>query len=92
MIDESFECELEGSGEPLTLGFQGQVVGPTFYTDVTELLFGPVAFGFPTERVFTIFNTSPIELNFKLRLPEDLPASKEITLHPAQGTIRVIPF
>ncbi|EDQ90671.1 uncharacterized protein MONBRDRAFT_18473 [Monosiga brevicollis MX1] len=87
LLDETFECSIEGREEPLSITFNGQVVGPTFYTDVTELDFGPIAFGFPASRVFTLFNTSSIELHYRLRLPDGVPAQKEMSLDPAEANL-----
>lgn len=61
------------------------MIGPTFYTDVELLDFGSVAFGFPSQKLFTIFNTSTIPLNYVLRIPAELPAAKEIEISPSQG-------
>src|SRR5690606_38348619 len=66
----------------------GKVVGPTFHFDVDHIDFGSVSYNFLNTQYVNLVNTSDINMNFELRVPEDGSLlQREFDIIPASGTI-----
>ena len=83
---ESFDWQIIGSSKSLSLDFRGRVIGPTFTTDVSNLDFGIVSYGFRYTKELSINNSSEIPMRFNLRIPDD-EDEPEFTCVPTAGTI-----
>ncbi|XP_072290521.1 hydrocephalus-inducing protein homolog [Eucyclogobius newberryi] len=70
-FSEDLLLTVKGQPRPQTLTFRGNVNGPTFDFDVTELNFGDVAFGFPQTAICTLFNRSFVPMTFSLHVLGD---------------------
>ncbi|KNC96691.1 uncharacterized protein SPPG_07904 [Spizellomyces punctatus DAOM BR117] len=81
---EEFTWNLQGSAEPIILGFKGQVVGPNFHFDLAELDYQKVAYGFESVRAVTLVNTSQIPMSFHLRVSAN---ETEFAIEPSRGVI-----
>ncbi|KAG2489301.1 hypothetical protein HYH03_012133 [Edaphochlamys debaryana] len=86
-FDETFQWQIKGSSEPLSLQFKGRVCAPSFEVDVEGLDFGVCSYGFRYTKEFHLTNTSEIPLRFSWRVPTDVEEPKEFQILPAKGTI-----
>ncbi|KXZ49496.1 hypothetical protein GPECTOR_21g722 [Gonium pectorale] len=86
-FDETFEWQIKGSSEPLSLQFKGRVCAPSFEVDVEGLDFGVCSYGFRYTKEFQLTNTSEIPLRFSWRVPNDTEEPREFQILPAKGTI-----
>ena len=64
-------CLLDGASSHPFVSFRGVVIGPTFHADIDALDFGQVSFGFLSSTSFTLYNTSEIPMEFRLRVLGD---------------------
>lgn len=87
-FSETFEWDLEGSPEPLSLCFKGEVIGPTFHFERKRIDFGTVAYGFTNAEHVTLVNTSHIPMSFSTRVLGD--TAGEFSLTP-KGVATVEP-
>jgi hydrocephalus-inducing protein len=79
---------LQGTVEPLTITFKGNVIGPTFYFEEEVLDFGVVSYGFLNSQILHLHNTSEIPMKFTLRIPEDGKfMQREFGIVPSAGSI-----
>jgi len=63
---EVFEFTIDGCDEPLRINVKGEVIGPTLHIEPKEIEFGIVSLGFEHETEFSIFNTSLVELDYRI--------------------------
>ncbi|KAJ3332957.1 hypothetical protein HDU76_012454, partial [Blyttiomyces sp. JEL0837] len=85
---ESFVWKIEGAPENLSLTVKGNVVGPTFQFECSELNFGQVAYGFSSCRRVDLVNFSHIPMEFVLHSPQTNVASRsDMRIIPEKGAI-----
>ncbi|KAI6660485.1 hypothetical protein LOD99_14069 [Oopsacas minuta] len=78
-FSEEFVWEVTGASVPLKLTITGTVTKPTFILSHDELNFGIIAYGFPVELALTITNTSSVQIDCKLHVPQDGEVTQEMT-------------
>ena len=78
-FSEEFEWEVTGSSLPLKLLITGTVTKPTFNLSHDELNFGMIAYGFPIQREITITNTSSVQIDCRLHVPQDGEVTQDMT-------------
>lgn len=88
-FNERFHISLQGSEDPLVLTIKGQIVGPTFHFDCSEIEFGVVSFGILHSVNILLTNTSSISMDYKLVVPQDgVFSKKEFEISPNRGTLQ----
>ena len=80
---EMFNFDIDGSNERLRLEIQGEVIGPTFYIEPSSIKLGVVSLGFPHEKWIKIVNTSLVEMDYELAIPN----SSTVSIHPQVGKL-----
>ena len=88
-ISEDLSLLVTGApdGEIQSVAFDGEVIGPTFRFSVAEVDFGTVAYGFATERVFELINTSLVPMTYTLHFPDDDEFQHDFEIETVAGTI-----
>lgn len=85
---EAFKFALQGNEESLQCVFKGSFVGPSYHFDTNSIDFGLVSFDCITSTSLCLVNTSEVDFDFKLYVPEDgTYLKKEFEITPSEGTI-----
>lgn len=86
-FQEVFHFNIDGTDDTLKFEIQGEVIGPTFYIEPSNIQLGVVSLGFPHEKWITITNTSLVPMDFELVISGDEMEDGVFSIDPKIGKL-----